>query len=66
MKRTKYFTDQVTGGSPGEASAEEMMRGYSDAGEEMPDDGAWFMPVMPDGMPDEGGGFLGRAKGWER
>lgn len=61
MKRTKYFTDQVTGGSPGEASAEDMMRGYSDAGDAnpMPDDGAWF-------MPEEGGGFLGRPKGWER
>ncbi|MGH8863931.1 MAG: hypothetical protein ACREVZ_04715 [Burkholderiales bacterium] len=62
MNRTKYFTDQVTGGSPGEASAEDMMRGYSDAGEPMPDDGmaAWFMPQ------DGGGGFVGRAKGWER
>ena len=63
MKRTKYFTEQVTGGSPGEASAEDMMRGYSDAGADpMPDDGmpaAWF-------MPEDGGGFVGRAKGWER
>lgn len=61
MKRTKYFTEQVSGGSADEASAEEMMRGYSDAGEEsMPDDGAWFMPH------ERAGGFLGRAKGWER
>lgn len=63
MKRTEYFTDQVTGGSPGEASSEDMMRGYSDASdaEPMPDDGmaAWF-------MPEDGGGFVGRAKGWER
>jgi hypothetical protein len=62
MAKTKYFTEQVTGGSPGDASAEDMMRGYSDAGaDEMPDDGAWFMP-----MPEEHGGFLARAKGWER
>lgn len=63
MTRTKYFTGEATGGSTGEASAEEMMRGYSDAGANpMADDGdfAFFMPQ------DGGGGFLGRAKGWER
>lgn len=62
MKKTRYFTEQVSGGSADEASAEEMMRGYSDAGDEesMPDDGAWFMPH------ERAGGFLGRAKGWER
>ena len=62
MAKTKFFTEQATGGSPGDASAEDMMRGYSDAGaDEMPDDGMWFMAV-----PEESGGFLGRAKGWER
>ncbi|MGH2362044.1 MAG: hypothetical protein ACRDGM_16080 [bacterium] len=61
MKQAKYFTDQVTGGSPGEASTDDMMRGYSDAGEPMTDDGAMFM------LADEAGsGFLGRAKGRER
>lgn len=59
----KYFTEQVTGGSPGDASAEDMMRGYSDAGaDEMPDDGMFGSFFAP----EEGGGFLGRAKGWER
>ena len=64
MTRTKYFTDQATGGSTGEASAEEMMRGYSDAGDGNPmaddNDWTWFMPQ------DGGGGFLGRPQGWER
>ena len=60
----KFFTEQVTGGSPGEASREDMMRGYSDASaaDEMPDDGMFATFFAP----EESGGFLGRAKGWER
>ena len=57
--KTKFFTEQATGGSKGEASVEDMRRGFTDSGaDDMPDD-TFF-------MPEAGGGFLGRAKGWER
>jgi hypothetical protein len=59
MDKTKFFTEQVTSGSRGEASDEDMQRGITDFGaEEMPDDSTFF-------MPEEGGGFVDRAKGWE-
>ena len=59
MDKTKFFTEQVTGGSRGEASDEDMQRGITDFGaEKMPDDSTFF-------MPEGGGGFVGRAKGWE-
>ena len=59
MDKTKFFTEQVTSGSRGEASDEDMQRGMTDFGaEEMPDDSTFF-------MSEEGGGFVGRAKGWE-
>ena len=59
MDKTKSFTEQVTSGSRGEASDEDMQRGMTDFGaEEIPDDSTFF-------MPEEGGGFVGRAKGWE-
>ena len=64
MAKTKYFTEQVTGGSSGDASAEDMMRGYSDPGaDEMPDDGILLSSFF---ATEGGGGFLGRAEGWER
>lgn len=57
---TKFFTGEATAGSRGEASREDLERGYSNAdADEMPDDGMYY-------LPDEGGGFLGRARGWER
>ena len=57
MDKTKFFTEQVTSGSRGEAS--DMQREMTDFGaEEMPDDRTFF-------MPEGGGGFVGRAKGWE-
>jgi hypothetical protein len=60
--KTKFFTTHATGGSKGEASAEDMKRGYTDALEdEMPEDGIW--PIV---MSEDGGGFAGRPKGWER
>lgn len=61
MGKTKFFfTEQVPGGSRGEASNEDMQRGITDFGaEEIPDDSTFF-------MPEGGGGFVGRAKGWER
>ena len=56
MDKTKFFTEQVTSGSRGEASDEDMQRGMTDFGaEKMPDDSTFF-------MPEEGGGFVGRAK----
>ena len=59
MDKTKFFTEQVTS-SRGKASDEDMQRGMTDFGaEEMPDDRTFF-------MPEGGGGFVGRAKGWER
>jgi hypothetical protein len=64
MAKTKFFTEQVTGGSPGDASAEDMMRGYSDAGRGgMRDEGKMFDTFF---APEESGGFLGRPRGWER
>jgi len=51
MDKTKFFT---------EASEEDMQRGITDFGAgEIPDDSTFF-------MPEGGGGFVGRAKGWER
>jgi hypothetical protein len=57
MDKTKFFTEQVPGGSRrGEASDEDMQRRITDFGaEEMPDDSTFF-------MPEGGGGFVGRAK----
>ena len=66
MGKTKFFTELVTGGSPGDAFTEDMMRGYSDAGagaNEMPDDDGILNTFF---APEESGGFVGRAKGWER
>ena len=57
MDKTKFFTEQVTSGSRGEASDEDIQRGNFGA-EEMPDDRTFF-------MPEEGGGFVGRPEGWE-
>ena len=43
MGKTKFFTEQVTGGSRGEASDEDMPRGITDFGtEEIPDDSTFF------------------------
>jgi hypothetical protein len=60
MGKTKFFTEQVTGESRrGEASDEDMQRGITDFGaEEISDDSTFF-------MPEGGGGFVGRGKGWE-
>ena len=60
MGKTKFFTGQVPDGSRrGEASDEDMQRGITDFGaEEIPDDSTFF-------MPEGGGGFVGRGKGWE-
>jgi hypothetical protein len=59
MDKTKFFTEQVTSGSRGEASDEDMQHGINDFGaEEMPDDRTFF-------MPEGGGGFVGRPKRWE-
>jgi len=59
MDKTNFFTEQVTSGSRGEASDEDMQRGITDVGaEEMPDNRTFF-------MPEEGGGFVGRPKGSE-
>jgi hypothetical protein len=59
MDKTKSFTEQVTSGSRGEASDEDMQRGMTDFGaEKILDDRTFF-------MPEGGGGFVGRAKGWE-
>ena len=56
MDKTKFFTEQVTTGSRGETSDEDMQRGMTDFGaEKIPDDSTFF-------MPEEGGGFVGRAK----
>ena len=56
MDKTKFFTEQVTSGSRGEASGEDMQSGITDFGAEaMPDDRTFF-------MPEGGGGFVGRAK----
>jgi hypothetical protein len=55
MGKTKFFTEQVTGGL-GEASDEDMQRGITDFGtEEIPDDSTFF-------MPEGGGGFVGRER----
>ena len=65
MDKTRFFTEQGTSGSrgeasEGEASEKDMQRRITDFGaEEMPDDSTFF-------MPEGGGGFVGRAKGWER
>jgi hypothetical protein len=59
MDKPKFFTEQVTSGSRGEASDEDMQRGITDFGaEEMPENRTFF-------MPEGGGGFVGRGKGWE-
>ena len=60
MDKTKFFTEQVTGGSRGKVSDEDIQRGISDFGaEEIPDDSTFF-------MAEEGGGFVGRTKDWGR
>ena len=42
--KTKFFTEQVTSGSRGEASDEDMQHGITDFGaEEMPDDSTFFI-----------------------
>jgi hypothetical protein len=60
MGKTNFFTEQVPGGSRrGEASDEDMQRRITDFGaEEISDDSTFF-------MPEGGGGFVGRGKGWE-
>ena len=59
MDKTKFFTKQVTSGSRGEASDENMQRRMTDFGvEEMPDDRTFF-------VAEGGGGFVGRSKAWE-
>ena len=59
MDKIKFFTEQVTSGNRGEASDEDMQRRITDFGaEKMPDDSTFF-------MPEGGGGFVGRAKGWD-
>ena len=59
MDKTRFFIEQATSGSRGEASDKDMQRGITDFGaEEMPDDSTFF-------MPEGGGGFVGRGKGWE-
>ena len=59
MGKTKFFNEQMTSGSRSEASDEDMQRRITDCGpEEIPDDSTFF-------MPEGGGGFVGRARGWE-
>lgn len=59
MDKTKFFTEQVTSGSRGEASDEDMQRTITDLGaKKMPDDSTFF-------MPEGGGGFVGRGQGLE-
>ena len=56
MDKTRFFTEQVTSGSRGEASDKDMQRRITDFGaEEMPGDSTFF-------MPEGGGGFVGRAR----
>jgi hypothetical protein len=59
MDKTKFFTEQVTSGSRGKPSNEDMQRGITDVGADvMPDDRTFS-------MAEGGGGFVGPAKGWE-
>jgi hypothetical protein len=59
MDNTKFFTEQVTSCSRGEASDEDMQRRITDFGaDKMPDDSTYF-------MPEGGGGFVGRGSSSE-
>jgi hypothetical protein len=55
MDKTKFFTEQVPGGSRrGEASDEDMRRGITDFGaEEISDDSTFFMPEEAVGLSAE-------------
>ena len=53
MDKTKFFSEQMTSGSRGEAS--DGGHAARNGAEEMPDDSTFF-------MSEEGGGFVGRPK----